>query len=151
MGLEVPRLDQRLRIHSTSLSNDMQRQLTRRTGWTLTWDVKRSLIEVQEGEGRETWIEQVGELSRNVREIIAAGGLEAWVKAEIGKAAAANTKVTKCPETPRHSKQDDKIYREQNSGSGLQDALILECGSFIKAYKRGSVGDNLCLGRATKN
>lgn len=55
------------------------------------------------------------------------------------------------PETPRHSKQDDKIYREQNSGSGLQDALILECGSFIKAYKRGSVGDNLCLGRATKN
>lgn len=96
MGLEVPRLDQRLRIHSTSLSNDMQRQLTRRTGWTLTWDVKRSLIEVQEGEGRETWIEQVGELSRNVREIIAAGGLEAWVKAEIGKAAAANTKVTKC-------------------------------------------------------
>lgn len=90
MGLEVPRLVQRLRTHFTSLSNDTKRQLTRRTGWTLTWDVKRSLIEVQEGEGGETWTEQVGELSRNVQEIIAAGGLEAWVKAEIGKAAAAN-------------------------------------------------------------
>ncbi len=91
MGLEVPRLVQRLRTHFTSLSSDTKRQLTRRTGWTLTWDVKRSLIEVQEGEGGETWTEQVGELSRNVQEIIAAGGLEAWVKAEIGKAAAANT------------------------------------------------------------
>ena len=91
MGLEVPRLVQRLRTHFNSLSHDTKRQLTRRTGWTLTWDVKRSLIEVQEGEGGETWTEQVGELSRNVQEIIAAGGLEAWVKAEIGKAAAANT------------------------------------------------------------
>jgi homoaconitate hydratase len=89
--LEVPRLVQRLRTHFTSLSHDTKRQLTRRTGWTLTWDVKRSLIEVQEGEGGETWTEQVGELSTNVQEIIAAGGLEAWVKAEIGKAAAANT------------------------------------------------------------
>lgn len=92
MGLEVPRLVQRLRTHfSTSITNDTKRQLTRRTGWTLTWDVKRSLVEVQEGEGGESWTEQVGELSRNVQEIIAAGGLEAWVKAEIGKAAAANT------------------------------------------------------------
>ena len=85
MGLEVPRLVQRLRTHFPSLSNDTKRQLTRRTRWTLTWDVKRSLIEVQEGEGGESWTEHVGELSRNVQEIIAAGGLEAWVKAEIGK------------------------------------------------------------------
>lgn len=70
MGLEVPRLVQRLRTHFTSLSHDTKRQLTRRTGWTLTWDVKRSLIEVQESEGGETWTEQVGELSRNVQEII---------------------------------------------------------------------------------
>ena len=66
MGLEVPRLVQRLRTHFTSPSNDMKQQLTRRTGWTLIWDVKRSLIEVQEGEGGETWTEPVGELSRNV-------------------------------------------------------------------------------------
>ncbi|KAI4150281.1 MAG: hypothetical protein LQ341_001119 [Variospora aurantia] len=87
MCLEVPRLVQRLRTHFPSPSNnDTKRQLTRRTGWTLTWDVKRSLVEVHEGEGGETWTEQVGELSRNVQEIIAAGGLEAWVKAELGKA-----------------------------------------------------------------
>lgn len=78
MGLELPSFVQRLRTHFTSLSNDTKRQLKRRTGWTLTWDVKRSLVEVQEGEGGETWTEQVGELSRNVQEIIAAGGLEAW-------------------------------------------------------------------------
>lgn len=61
MGLEVPRLVHRLRTHFTSPSHDgTKRQLTRRTGWTLTWDVKRSLIEVQEGEGGETWTEQVG-------------------------------------------------------------------------------------------
>ena len=90
MGLEVPRLVQRLRAHFPSPSNDTKRQLTRRTGWTLTWNVKRSLIEVQEGEGGETWTEKVGELSGNVQEIIAAGGLEAWVKADIAKAAAAN-------------------------------------------------------------
>lgn len=90
-SLDVPRLVQRLRTHFTSLSNDTKRQLTRRTGWTLTWDVKRSLIEVQEGEGGETWTKQVSELSRNVQKIIAAGGLEAWVKAEVGKTEAANT------------------------------------------------------------
>ena len=91
MGLEIPRLVQRLRTHFTSLSNDTKRQLTRRTGWTLTNDVKRSLVEVQEGEGGETWTERVGELSRNAQEIIAAGGLEAWMKAENGKPAAADT------------------------------------------------------------
>lgn len=63
MGLEVPRLVQRLRTHFNLPSKDMKRQLTRRTGWTLTWNVRRSLIEVQEGEGGEIWTERVGELS----------------------------------------------------------------------------------------
>ncbi|KAJ5785465.1 Aconitase/3-isopropylmalate dehydratase large subunit alpha/beta/alpha subdomain 1/3 [Penicillium pulvis] len=83
MGLEVPRLVERLRATFA----DSERQSTRRTGWTLTWDVKRSCVEVREGENGETWTEQVGELPANVQAIIAAGGLEAWVKEEVKKAA----------------------------------------------------------------
>lgn len=79
MGLEVPKLVERLRAAFA------ERQPTRRTGWTLTWDVKRSVVEVQEGEGGDKWTEQVGELPANVQEIIAAGGLESWVKNEVAK------------------------------------------------------------------
>ncbi|KAJ5948691.1 Aconitase/3-isopropylmalate dehydratase large subunit alpha/beta/alpha subdomain 1/3 [Penicillium verhagenii] len=85
MGLEVPRLVERLR--ATFAESAAERQPTRRTGWTLTWDVKRSSVEVREGENGETWTEQVGELPANVQAIIAAGGLEAWVKEEVKKAA----------------------------------------------------------------
>lgn len=91
MGLEVPRLVERLRAHFSSPSSSAgatERRPTRRTGWTLTWDVKRSVIEVQEGENGESWTEQVGELPANVQAIIAAGGLEAWVKEEVRKSGA---------------------------------------------------------------
>ncbi|KAL9126641.1 MAG: hypothetical protein Q9217_004344 [Psora testacea] len=57
--------------------------LTRRTGWKLTWDVRRSRITIQEGDSGKTWNERVGELPPNVQEIIAIGGLERWVKEEI--------------------------------------------------------------------
>ena len=87
MGLEVPRLVERLRTHFPSPAGPEERILTRRTGWTLTWDVRRSLVEVTEGPGGETWTEKVGELPATVQEIIAAGGLEAWVKAELAKTA----------------------------------------------------------------
>ncbi|KAL2855516.1 hypothetical protein BJY01DRAFT_204315 [Aspergillus pseudoustus] len=76
MGLEVPRLVSRLR--ETFASDD--KVLTRRTGWMLTWDVRRSTIEVQEGESGPKWSHKVGELPANVQEIIAKGGLEKWVK-----------------------------------------------------------------------
>ena len=36
-----------------------EKKLTRRTGWTLTWDVKRSKVIVQEGEGGPTWSQSV--------------------------------------------------------------------------------------------
>ncbi|KAJ5675937.1 hypothetical protein N7462_008834 [Penicillium macrosclerotiorum] len=75
MGLEIPRLVSRLR---ETFSED--KALTRRTGWTLTWDVRRSQVEVQEGEGGAKWTQKVGELPPNVQEIIAKGGLENWVK-----------------------------------------------------------------------
>ncbi|PGH10764.1 homoaconitase, mitochondrial [Polytolypa hystricis UAMH7299] len=77
MGLEVPRLISRLR---ESFAKDGEKQLTRRTGWTLTWDVRRSQIEIQEGENGPKWTQKVGELPPNVQEIIARGGLEKWVK-----------------------------------------------------------------------
>ncbi|KAE8351191.1 homoaconitase LysF [Aspergillus coremiiformis] len=78
MGLEVPRLINRLR---ESFSGE---SLTCRTGWTLTWDVRRSQIEVQEGNNGPKWTHKVGELPPNVQEIIAKGGLEKWVQNEIG-------------------------------------------------------------------
>ncbi|KAI9685533.1 MAG: mitochondrial Homoaconitase [Bathelium mastoideum] len=124
MGVEVPRLVQRLRetfapdaapagesasgaaagkegvtepeANKQSLDTpppapvEKQRQddgvLTRRTGWTFEWDVRRSLVTVEEGEGGQRWSQKVGELPPNVQEIIARGGLEKWVAAEIGKA-----------------------------------------------------------------
>lgn len=80
MGLEVPHLVERLRETFVSQGDKV---LTRRTGWTLTWDVGGSRIEVQEGPNGEKWSQAVGELSPNVQDIIATGGLEKWVKKEI--------------------------------------------------------------------
>jgi homoaconitate hydratase len=81
MGVEVPKLVQRLR----ETFKDQEKVATRRTGWTLTWDVRRSKVVVQEGEGGKTWSQKVGELPPNVQEIIAKGGLEKWVKSQIAE------------------------------------------------------------------
>lgn len=112
MGLEVPRLIRRLREafsenvpparseeifepeqNRQSLDSpppaptqSHEKMLTRRTGWKLLWDVQKSQIEIQEGSGGRKWIEKVGELPPNVQEIIAKGGLEKWVRKEIGSA-----------------------------------------------------------------
>ena len=110
MGVEVPKLIQRLREsfgadaaseggkeikepeqNKQSLDSPppgpveaKEKQLTRRTGWKLEWDVRRSKVNVTEADGT-TWSQSVGELPPNVQEVIAKGGLEKWVKAEIGK------------------------------------------------------------------
>ncbi|KAF2826135.1 homoaconitase [Ophiobolus disseminans] len=112
MGVEVPKLANRLRevFSSTNPASSQQtikepsqnresldspppaatvqpaesKQLTRRTGWTLEWDVRRSTVNVQEGHNGAKWSVKVGELPPNVQEIIALGGLENWVKKEIG-------------------------------------------------------------------
>jgi len=114
MGVEVPKLVRRLReVFSSSAPSSSQqqinkparnsesldspppgpvtappqaKQLTRRTGWTLEWDVRRSTVTVQEGPEGEKWSVGVGELPPNVQEIIALGGLESWVRKEIGGA-----------------------------------------------------------------
>ncbi|KUJ11517.1 homoaconitase [Mollisia scopiformis] len=112
MGVEVPRLVQRLRAHFSNkevleqtdvkepsqnkdsldspppaqqASPTAEKMLTRRTGWKFVWDVRRSKVIITEGDGGETWSQKVGELPPNVQEIIARGGLEKWVKAEIGE------------------------------------------------------------------
>ncbi|KYK54358.1 hypothetical protein DCS_06316 [Drechmeria coniospora] len=92
MNLEIPRLVERLRSHFSSTTEGKGGEggkttpaLTRRTGWTLTWDLRRSVVEVQEGPGGATWTEKVGELPAPVQAIIAAGGLEAWTRAEVSK------------------------------------------------------------------
>jgi homoaconitate hydratase len=61
-----------------------EKSLTRRTGWTFVWDVRKSKIVVREGEGGAEWSQSVGSLPPNVQEIIARGGLEKWVKQQIG-------------------------------------------------------------------
>jgi homoaconitate hydratase len=115
MGLEVPKLIRRLRetfsepdtppastapIEPVGNKEEQQsldspppattqpreKQLSRRTGWTLVWDVKKSQIEVAEGLTGKKWVEKVGELPPNVQEIIAKGGLEKWVQKEIAAA-----------------------------------------------------------------
>jgi len=112
MGVEVPKLANRLRevFSSLAVSSTQQsmkepsqnrqsldspppgavvqpsyaKQLTRRTGWTLEWDVRRSTVNIQEGPDGIKWSVKVGELPPNVQEIIALGGLESWVRKEIG-------------------------------------------------------------------
>jgi homoaconitate hydratase len=111
MGVEVPKLANRLRevfssaapasqgsvkepsLNAESLDSPppapsaqpaQAKALTRRTGWTLEWDVRRSTVSVQEGADGAKWNVKVGELPPNVQEIIALGGLENWVRKEIG-------------------------------------------------------------------
>lgn len=115
MGVEVPRLIQRLREtfdtptassqgaeaitepaqNKQSLDTpppaptstpSQEKKLTRRTGWTFTWDVRRSQVIVQEGPEGKTWSQKVGELPPNVQDIIARGGLEKWVGKELAAA-----------------------------------------------------------------
>ncbi len=81
LNLGVPRLVERLRA---SFPRGDKPVLSRRTGWTLTWDVRRSVVEVREADGT-TWTEKVGALPDTVQAIIAAGGLEAFTKAEVAK------------------------------------------------------------------
>jgi homoaconitate hydratase len=83
LGIEVPRLVERLRAAFPS----SEKVPTRRTGWTLTWDISRSTIKVQEGEDGECWEEKVGQFPENLQEIIAKGGLTEWVKHEIANVA----------------------------------------------------------------
>ncbi|KAL1848516.1 hypothetical protein VTK73DRAFT_10105 [Phialemonium thermophilum] len=78
LGVELPELVRRLR----EAYKDQERVPTRRTGWKLLWDIRRSKVVVTEKDGA-SWEQKVGEMPPNVQEIIACGGLEGWVKAKI--------------------------------------------------------------------
>ncbi|KAF9874883.1 homoaconitase [Colletotrichum karsti] len=80
MAVEVPKLVTKLR---EAFNDENDKVLTRRTGWKLLWDVRRSKVVITEKDGA-SWSVKVGELPPNVQEIIAKGGLEKWVKSEIG-------------------------------------------------------------------
>ena len=79
--LALARLVRRLR-DTFPRDDGAQPVLTRRTGWRLLWDVRRSKVVVTEADGA-SWEQKVGELPPNVQDIIARGGLEKWVKAQI--------------------------------------------------------------------
>ena len=108
IGLEVPKLVERLRqsfpVSSVHQKQDIiepsqnkesfdspphvslkgtPRVLTRRTGWSLSWDARRSKVEIDEGKGKPKWSMKVSELPANVQEIIVTGGLKKWVKSQI--------------------------------------------------------------------
>lgn len=84
LGLESPRLVERLRA-TFPADAASPKVATRRTGWTLTWDVVRSVIEVQEGENGDRWEESVGEFPANLQDIVAKGGLPNWIKHQISQ------------------------------------------------------------------
>ncbi|KAL7928880.1 hypothetical protein V8C35DRAFT_284871 [Trichoderma chlorosporum] len=77
LGIELPAL-----IHRLRETYKGEKVLTRRTGWRLLWDVRRSKVVITEKDG-SSWEQKVGEIPPNVQEIIACGGLEGWVKTKI--------------------------------------------------------------------
>ncbi|RYP00915.1 hypothetical protein DL765_010891 [Monosporascus sp. GIB2] len=79
VSLEIPHLVERLR---ESFKDDAERPLTRRTGWKLLWDVRRSKAVITEKDGT-IWEQKVSELPPSVQEIISVKGLENWVKSKI--------------------------------------------------------------------
>lgn len=78
MSIEMPDLVRHLR---ESFQHDGGKMLTRRTGWKLLWDVRRSKVVVTKKDG-SIWERKVGEVPPNVQEI-AKAGLERWVKEKI--------------------------------------------------------------------
>lgn len=81
LTLELPNLINLLR----ESFKGADKELTRRTGWTLKWDIPKSLVTVQDTDGKVVLTSKVGELGTNLQEIIIEGGLEGWVKAQIKK------------------------------------------------------------------
>ncbi|CAI4056945.1 hypothetical protein SUVZ_02G3520 [Saccharomyces uvarum] len=81
LTLEIPALVKKLR----EKYQDAPKELTRRTGWFLKWDVANAKVVVTEGslDGPVILEQNVGELGKNLQEIIVKGGLEGWVKSQL--------------------------------------------------------------------
>lgn len=79
LTLEIPALINMLRE-----KYGQEKDVTQRTGWFIKWDVKSSTVTVTEGSnGPVILTQKVGELGKNLQEIIVKGGLEGWVKAQL--------------------------------------------------------------------
>lgn len=78
MSIEIPDLVRHLR---ENFKDDTSKPLTRRTGWKLVWDVRRSKVVVTKKDG-SIWERKISELPPNIQEI-AKAGLEQWVKEKI--------------------------------------------------------------------
>ncbi|EHK18825.1 uncharacterized protein TRIVIDRAFT_231565 [Trichoderma virens Gv29-8] len=79
LGLEIPKLVERLR---EAYKDDAEKPLTRRTGWKLLWDVRRSTVTITEQDG-SSWEQKVGEMPPSVQEIVAKGGVVKWVQSKM--------------------------------------------------------------------
>ncbi|KAI1818035.1 hypothetical protein GGS20DRAFT_529526 [Poronia punctata] len=79
LGIELPKLIERLR---EAYKDDAEKTLTRRTGWKLLWDVRRSKVVITEKDGK-TWEHKVGEMPPSVQEIVAKGGIVKWVQSKM--------------------------------------------------------------------
>jgi homoaconitate hydratase len=79
LGLEIPKLVERLR---EAYKNEAKKPLTRRTGWKLLWDVRRSQVTITEQDG-SSWVQKVGQMPPNVQEIVAKGGIVKWVQSTL--------------------------------------------------------------------
>ncbi|ODQ46114.1 hypothetical protein PICMEDRAFT_34691 [Pichia membranifaciens NRRL Y-2026] len=84
LTLELPDLIHKLRAKYAG----SEKELTRRTGWTLKWDIPNSLVTVSNEAGDVVLTNKVGELGTNLQEIIIEGGLEGWVRAQLKQQAA---------------------------------------------------------------
>ncbi|VVT58046.1 uncharacterized protein SAPINGB_P006010 [Magnusiomyces paraingens] len=79
LTLEIPALINMLREKYGE-----NKDVTQRTGWFIKWDVKSSTVTVTDGQnGPVVLTQKVGELGKNLQEIIVKGGLEGWVKAQL--------------------------------------------------------------------
>lgn len=81
LTLEIPLLVSKLRERY----QNSPKELTRRTNWFLKWDVANTKVVVTEGslDGPIILEQKVGELGKNLQEIIVKGGLEGWVKSQL--------------------------------------------------------------------
>ncbi|KAK5629349.1 hypothetical protein RRF57_005064 [Xylaria bambusicola] len=79
LTLELPKLVERLR---EAFKDDAEKPLTRRTGWKLLWDVRRSKVTITQKDGT-SWEQKVGEMPPSVQEIVAKGGVVKWVQSKI--------------------------------------------------------------------
>lgn len=79
LTLEIPALINMLREKYGA-----DKDITQRTGWFIKWDVKSATVTVTDGKnGPVVLTQKVGELGKNLQEIIVKGGLEGWVKAQL--------------------------------------------------------------------